>query len=341
MPFKISNYNLASARERFLLEFNIEWTRVLKNVDCQQAQLLNGNRLRPQISFWGYLASLAPQRIHKDDYTKIAAIAVSIELLHKASLLFDDWLDSDIARHGAPTFHVEYGPQLAVVFGLHMVGVAARRIKEILPPNQVSMIQYNRCIDAILDTIYSMSKGALEELRLTENGLLDVDKVRDVARLETSEIIGNSIQLGYIIGGAPVEQASVIMKHIGNQCGCLFQTMNDLEAFGYSRGNAEHKGNVNFDIDCKRKNIAVATLYQLANKDDRKRILSSSGAEIAAIAKRYRLIEFIMQDMENVFRKMMSDVQSLTKYEVTSEWVDGFSEFLNQVRDIAIKRLSG
>jgi geranylgeranyl pyrophosphate synthase len=340
MSYDISSHSLALARDRFSSEFDVEWSRVLSNVNCWQAQLLCGHRLRPHISFWGYLAALQPYQYVDDDYTKIARISVSIELLHKASLLFDDWIDSDTARHGSPTFHVQYSPQLAVVFGLHLVGIAARRIKEILPPDKVSIVLYNHCMDEILDTIYSMSQGALSELRLTHEELFDLEKIKEIARLETSEIIGNSIQLGYIIGGAPNEQTCVLLKHIGNQCGYLFQTMNDLEALGNSHGNAQHKGNVNFDIDCRRKNIAIATLYQIAKRNDRVKITSSIGTDIVILAKRYGLVEFILHDMENVFKKMTSDIESLIKYGVSIEWTKGFLEFIYHVHDEAVHRLS-
>jgi len=340
MPYTISNLDFAKAREQFAHEFEAEWERVLNQVGCRQAQLVGGNRLRPEISFWGYLASLDSNQILKNNYVRIAQIAVSIELLHKASLLLDDWLDSDLARHGMPTFHAEYSPQMAVVFGLHLVGLSVRRINDVLPPEQVSLTLYHSCMNSLLDTIYSMSQGALKEMRLTKEGLHDLGQIRNIAKLETSEIIGNSIQLGYIIGGTPTEQVSVILKHIGNQCGYLFQTMNDMEAFGNSGKNAVHKGNINYDIDCSRKNLAIAILYELANKKDRQLIKTSSGPELAAIARRYKLVDFIMRDLENVYSKMKSDIFSLAKYGVSDEWVNGFYEFINQVRDIAVKRLS-
>jgi heptaprenyl diphosphate synthase len=340
MPYAISNTDFAKARSQFAHEFDAEWNRVLEQVDCRQAQLVSGNRLRPEITFWGYLAALDKKQTMQNDYIKIAQAAVSIELLHKASLLFDDWLDSDSARHGMPAFHTEHSPQMTVAFGLHLVGIAVTRIKNVLPSDQFPLNIYHSCITLLLDTIYSMSQGVLEEMRLTKQGLYDLGKIQNISRLETSEIIGNSIQLGYIVGGEPLEQASVMLKHIGNQCGYLFQTMNDMEAFGNSAKNTAHKGLANYDVDYNRKNLAAATLYELANKKDRELIKMSSGQELASIAKRYKLVDFIMNDMENVYGKMNADIHVLLKYGVSEEWVSSFSEFLSQVRDIAVKRLS-
>lgn len=339
MPYKFNKY-FASAKELFLNEFNIEWAFVLDSINLRQAQLFIGNRLRPQITFWGYLASLSHEQILQNNYNKIAKIAVSIELLHKASLLFDDWLDDDDARHGEPTFHVEFTPQITVIFALHLISIAAKRIKDIVISENITSNQYLQYIDTILNTIFAMSQGALNEIMLSGDELFDLEKVKEIVRLETSEIIGNSIQLGYIIGGGQKEQAAIMLKHIGNQCGYLFQTMNDLEAFGNSIGNAEHKGSINFDIDNSRKNIAVAILYQMATKSDKNKIKTASGEEISKIAVKYHLIGFIIDDMENIFKKMILDIQTLYKYGVSEEWIDNFCDFIKQVKIIAHKRLS-
>ena len=60
----------------FLKEFDCHWGKMLNYINCHQIQLVQGNRLRPQICLWGYLANQS----FKDDFSfdLIASVSVSI-----------------------------------------------------------------------------------------------------------------------------------------------------------------------------------------------------------------------------------------------------------------------
>lgn len=339
MKYCINDVNYARAEKEFEREFNKEWNTILLQLDCQQSQLLLGNRLRPKIVFWGYVASKTSSKLDKLSYTNVAQIAVSIELFHKASLLIDDWLDSDTARHGQKSFHVELGEQYAVVFAIHIICLAIWRIKNIFIDNLGNEDLYQSCIKKISDLVYGMSLGALQELQLKREELYDIDKIKSIAHFETAEIIEKSLQIGYALGNTENENVSAILKVIGSQCGYLFQTLNDLEAFSNFEKNAEHKGFVNFDIDNNRKNIVVSMLWELASSKDRKRIQNSSGINISRIAQKYHLKSYVLKDMEIVYNNMISNINSLVEYGICKEWINAFSDFFSQIRDIAYDRL--
>ena len=133
-----------TATERFLQTFDLYWNQVLNELGSQQAQLVSGNRLRPQICLWGYLSTISPCDVHIHDYDQIANIAVSIELVHKASLLIDDWIDGDKERHGHPAFHTEYSPQYAVLYALNMIGLSMLRLENIFPNSLVLPQHYKQ-----------------------------------------------------------------------------------------------------------------------------------------------------------------------------------------------------
>ena len=339
MKYCISDVKYARAEKKFEEEFNKEWDMVLHQLKCQQSQLLLGNRLRPKIVFWGYVASKTSSELDTLSYIRVAQVAVSIELFHKASLLIDDWLDNDTARHGHTTFHVELGAQYAVVFAVHIICLAIWRIKNIFIDNLGNEDLYQSCIKKISDLVYGMSLGALQELQLKHEELYDIDKIKAIAHFETAEIIEKSLQIGYVLGNAYNENVSAILKVIGTQCGYLFQTLNDLEAFSNIEKNAEHKGCTNFDIDNNRKNIAVSMLWELASSKDRKIIRNSSGANIFHIAQKYHLKSFILKDMEIVYNNMVANINSLLEYGVCEEWINAFTDFFSQIREIAYERL--
>lgn len=339
MKYCINDVRYAKAEKIFEEEFNKEWDKVLLQLKCQQSQLLLGNRLRPKIVFWGYVASKASSELDALSYVTIAQVAVSIELFHKASLLIDDWLDNDTARHGRKTFHVEFGAQYAVVFAVHIICLAIWRIKNIFIDNLADEVLYQSCIKKVSDIVYGMSLGALKELQLEHEELYDIEKIKTIAHFETAEIIEKSLQIGYILGGTNNENVSAILKVIGSQCGYLFQTLNDLEAFSNLEKNAEHKGYTNFDIDNNRKNIVVSMLWELASSKDQKIIQNSCGADIFHIAQKYHLKSFVLKDMEIVYTNMITNINSLRNYGICEDWINSFSDFFSQIRDIAYNRL--
>ena len=184
-----------------------------------------------------------------------------------------------------------------------------------------------------------MGLGALQELHLKHEELYDLDKIKNIALFETAEIIEKSLQIGYTLGNMKNDDVAAILRVIGSQCGYLFQTLNDLEAFSNLEKNAEHKGVVNFDIDNNRKNIVVAMLWELASSKDRKIIQNSSGNNICYIAEKYHLKSFVLKDMEIVYNNMISNIKSLVDYGICKEWVNAFSDFFSQIREIAYDRL--
>lgn len=339
MKYRINDIKYLDAEQKFIEEFEKEWNLILFQLKCQQPQLLIGNRLRPKIAFWGYVSGKSYTELDSLSYSNIAQISVSIELLHKASLLFDDWLDNDFARHGEKTFHVEYGEYYTVVFALHLVGLAAWRIKKIVMDSFNDFKMYHTCILKIIDIVYNMSLGALQELQLKPDELYDSTKIKTIAQLETAEIIENSLQIGYIFSQSNDENVLAILKVIGSQCGYLFQTLNDLEAFSNMIKNIKHKGHANFDIDNNRKNIVVTMLWEIVSLKERKKIIHSSGEEIMHIAEKNHLKSFVLRDMETVFDNMILNIHSLSKYNICDEWINSFTDFLYQIRKVAYQRL--
>jgi len=94
--------------------------------------------------------------------------------------------------------------------------------------------RYFLCLDTLIDTIYSMANGALKELNLNVANIYNIESIQEITQLETSAIIGNSMLIGYYTGLAEKGPNSIIVdkfKLIGDMCGYIFQTMNDLEIF--------------------------------------------------------------------------------------------------------------
>lgn len=339
MGCSIKEYQAATAQ--FLKCFDIHWNEMLEELDTHQSQMISGNRLRPQIVLWGYLSTIAPNDVAAHNFNTIANIAVSIEMIHKASLLLDDWIDADTERHGHPAFHVEYGSEYTVLLALNMVSLATFRLKRTFPESAILPQHYYLCLEALIKTINAMAKGALKELKLEKNQLFDSQIVQEIVQLETAEVLGNSMLLGYYAGvrNGPDKKAEDVFKKQGDQCGYLFQALNDLEAFENPQLLKIHKGTLNFDIFSNRKNLVVSSLYEIANKKDRSRLQEADEAELIRLIKKYRIIEMIKFELNNVYDDILSAGTTLQSLGFSLEWCNGLRWFLGRVKGYAEERL--
>ena len=320
--------------DRFLSAFECAWNKTLEHYKCRQAQLNGGSRLRPLTVLWGYLATV--DRQDSADVEYIADVAVSIELIHKGTILLDDWIDQDEARHGEKAFHVEFDPYYTVILALHMISDSMVRLKTVLPMDIRLTNNYFTCADILARTIFSMSKGALEELRL-ESNILELEHIEMIAKLETAEIIGNAMQLGYFAGGGSNSAISQLFKQLGDQFGYLFQAMNDLEVFSDIDALSAHKGAANDDISISRKNLGVALLYNIAKPADQKMILNRAPGIIYELMQSYHILDFILKKTELYYDNISTRLWENAG--LSSEWVEGYIQFMNRMKQKAYGKL--
>jgi len=330
-----------TATKDFLRCFDVYWSNMLNTLDNHQAQLVSGNKLRPQICLWGYLATIPPDDVSSQSYDYIANVAVSIEMIHKASLLLDDWLDNDNERHGKPAFHTEFDPQYSVVFALNLIGYAMYRLEEVFPASITLPHHYYLCLDTIVKTINSMAKGALKELQFQPDDIFSNDKVREITQLETAEIIGNSMLLGYYAGVGENRNHLIEtqFKKIGDQCGYLFQALNDLEVFESPKLLEQHKGSLNYDLLIHRKNLAITILYEVASPADRVLLKNADKDKLTSLMKKYRIVETMKRELHCVNDNIILFCAELRSKGLPAEWCEGLNWFLGYVKKFAEERL--
>ena len=113
-------YALANGEEIFIEHYEKKWNEILSD-SYYHTELLNyGHKFRPRLVYWGYCAGNPVTDLNENDYDTIAQAAVCIELVHKASILLDDYIDGDTARHGMDAFHVTHGPERTMIFSLNI-----------------------------------------------------------------------------------------------------------------------------------------------------------------------------------------------------------------------------
>ena len=294
---------MGSDPSSFLSVFNNLWKNEIKFQNLPYAhsfQITNGNRLRPILLAWGYYANGLPE-----NNTYIAEYAVSIELLHKASILLDDLIDDDVARHEKQTFHVQFSESETLLYALYILNRSITLI------HQKDDTRNRLYTSSFLEIIDNMAKGGIKEISSKEN-VFSLADVKEIIDLETISLIKNSFILGYQLSSeTPSDHLDDIIS-IGRSCGYCFQVLNDMEPFWAPTVNQKYKGNINYDFSKHRKNIVISFLYGACTPQERKKIkINSDLTYIKNLIEKYDVMPILLCELEAEITSIMQCITHL------------------------------
>jgi len=315
---------MGNESDGFQQAFDTAWAREIASHNqnyIKAHQLAGGNRLRPILFAWGYF-----MRCPDGNIERIGELAVCVELIHKASILLDDFIDKDTARHGKPTFHAEYSVEEAVLYAVFLINRSMEKMA------QISTMGFQ----ILTNTLKSMVTGGLMEVRLTDSHM--VDTIKEIIVLETALLIENCLSLGYLTASSDTDIPSEVSK-LGGIAGYCFQILNDMEPFCKSADNELYKGGHNFDINNKRKNIVIAYLYGACNKSDRN--LLSGGAtfeQIIRLVEKHDIIPFILTELKDYQITIKQTIDTLSTNISNEAYFSAFRRFVTDMFTICYKK---
>ena len=192
---------LMSRLDAFLLREGAEFEPEVRDM-VDYAFAHSGKRLRPILVFfagWGAKGRDA-------ELVKAAAI---VEMVHLATLVHDDLLDSASLRHGAPTLVAKYGAHASVLVGDAMFSEALR-LAATFDTTEV-------CRVVALAT-RRVCAGEIGQTFARGDDQLSLEKYNRVIELKTAELFRASCRLGALAGGesaAFADAADVYGMHLG------------------------------------------------------------------------------------------------------------------------------
>lgn len=335
---------LQQMQMKFIEAFNKNWADLMDELFFQQEQFISGNRLRPYILFVGYLASKSNFQVENSEYDKISKLSLCIELIHKSSLILDDLIDGDPARHGKITFHMEHGFENTMMFAINLLSVSVQKMNQLISENTEYTVLKEKGIDLLSQTMYDMSLGELKEMNLNDKERYNYKKIEEIINLETSPLIANSLLLGYYAGNGHDKIVENILQSIGYECGYIFQVMNDLEAFCQQEKLKKHKGRLNTDIVYAKKNIILTLLYGLISEKEKKQLASASSEDkindlLIYYFNRYKIRDSFMREVELVHTNINQQITELETHGIHTSWCELFRSFINTIIEECINRL--
>lgn len=336
-------YHAAIRETEFLRYYEKNWSEILKDTYYQAEQLDIGHKFRPRLVYWGAIVK-GTSNLSEYDFDIIAKVAVCIEIVHKASILLDDFIDQDTARHGKPAFHTIHGVDRTVIYSLNLLSRALRILNNTFAKYTSSNIFVWKSMNTLTTTLEDMTLGVLKELDLPEKLNQSISTIKEIMHLETSTLITNSLLMGIYLAQIDDENAICMIENIGRNFGFIFQALNDLEPFCTIK-NSQHKGSINTDFSRNRKNICVALLYPMLTKKETSLIKNSAVSDIDKLIiqyfDKYNIYQHLMGEIDIAQKSMLQDIKQLTDYipGMDESWHAEFSIFVTSVVSICKNRL--
>ena len=203
-----------------------------------------GKRLRPA------LLLLSANYAGRKDRSAIRLAAV-VELLHSATLIHDDVIDSAGTRRGRPSANSRWGNHRSVLTGdwLYMQSF------------QMALEERNfHILDILIDLTQKMVEGEL--IQLEKIGRIDVTE-EDALRLATYKtacLFSGCARLGAVLGRLEDEEEQALAEY-GRNAGLAFQLVDDLLDFTAS---AKQLGKPVLS-DLKEGKVTLPLIYAMEN----------------------------------------------------------------------------
>lgn len=288
-----------------LFESSLSSSNLLLNSVIAHIRQKNGKMMRPILVLLSakLYGNVCPATLHA---------AVSLELLHTASLVHDDVVDESTERRGQLSVNAIFNNKVAVLSGDFLLATALV---------QVAMTRNHDIVGVVSALGRDLADGELLQLSNVSNPQFSETVYFDVIRKKTAVLFAACTKAGALSVGADaekVEQARLFGEYIG----LCFQIKDDIFDYSDSKEIGKPTGN-----DMSEGKLTLPALHVLNTvKDEAMRALAvrikngeAASDEIARLiefTKQHGGIEYALQTMYAYKEKALSLLASMPDTDV-------------------------
>jgi geranylgeranyl diphosphate synthase type II len=175
---------------------------------------LGGKRLRPTFTLLAY-------SLFQKDVKRIVRYAIGVESFHNFTLMHDDIMDRAPLRRGKMTVHEKWNTNTAILSG----DVMLIKVYETLLGLDTALLKpvvaaFNACAAQVCE-------GQQWDMEFEVTKMITEQQYLEMIRLKTEVLLGFSLELGAILGGAS-ENDRRALRAFGTNIGIGFQLKDDL-----------------------------------------------------------------------------------------------------------------
>lgn len=236
-------------------------------------------------------------------------IATAMELIHVASLIHDDVLDSALIRRRRPSVNARWGDDVSIALGDYIYSRAFELIAKSRDPDVFACVS---------EAISAMCEGELTQVCQRDNVQLSKDSYLAIVEKKTASLFAACCQAGSIVGnhGRGVQRA---LRGFGLNFGIAFQIIDDCrDLIGEENVLGRRPGQ---DVIVGDMTLPLLALHEVIGQSGRKELERLLGARID-------------QDSVRQIRKMFVDSQApdLTR-KTASSYINRAKDRLGKLED--------
>lgn len=287
-----------SLLNRTLVE-KLHTSNELMNRIIDRYLLTKGKQIRP------ILIMLCARMI--DDITPTTILsAAAIELMHNASLIHDDVIDTSLYRRGEPTINAAEDNRMAILMGDHFVSCAL----------QCGVETGKMDIVAAMGRLgQELAHGEIDQIDNARSHRLSEDAYFSVIRRKTASLFRACMHVGALSVDAD-ERTRLHLETFGELLGLCFQIKDDI--FDYYEEYAVGKPTGN---DLREGKVTLPLLYAITHYDD---------------AENKRMRQLLEKEQLDA-----AEIGTLIEYAKANGGIEYAYQRMQELRDEAVRTLEG
>ena len=252
--------------------------------------------------------------------------AVSLELLHTASLIHDDVVDESSERRGQSSVNASYNNKVAVLVGDYILSTALLH---------VSFTGHQRIIEYLAELGRTLAAGEILQLSNIQNQAISEDVYYDVIKQKTAALFEACAAIGAMSGGATQEEM-LKAKQFGQNLGIMFQIRDDIfdyfdsKEIGKPTGNDMTEGKLTLPVIYALNNVDFESMHTLARKVKAGTINPDEIAVLVEFTKQHGGIDYAEQKMADFSKVCMQYIDENVKEKAIKESLTAYVDYVVQ-----------
>ena len=246
--------------------------------------------------------------------------AVALEMLHTASLIHDDVVDSSDTRRGVAAVHTKWNNKVAVLIGDYMLAKVIGLVAE---------VRNIRILEIVSNLGRSLSSGEMVQLHVGQSMWIDEAQYFQVIEQKTAQLFQACAEAGAESAGCTARQRAALRDY-GRLLGLCFQIKDDI--FDYS--DLEELGKPTMsDLRDGKVTLPLIEALRRAPQEEAEEI-KVKGERLAANVCSPEEAERVLQEIKSFVMRFKGDeyaVQRMVEYKKLA------TEALSVFRDSAEK----
>jgi geranylgeranyl diphosphate synthase, type II len=212
---------------------------------------VGGKRIRP-------ILTLLSCNLFSQDIQTAVKPAIGIEMFHNFTLLHDDIMDNAPLRRNKPTVHTKWNDNTAILSGDAMMIKSFEYFYDCNPATlREILVTFNK-------NALQVCEGQQYDMNYENREIISIGEYLKMIELKTSVLIGGSLKIGALIGGAGKSEIQ-LMYEFGKNIGLAFQLQDDyLDVYGDVKIFGKKIGG---DIISNKKTFLLISALNLAKGD--------------------------------------------------------------------------